>query len=66
MEDVIDIHDLKTCKSGDYFLVDVHLEVNGLLTVEQGHQIAVLARKKLLENPVILNVMIHVDPVEIQ
>lgn len=66
MEGVIDIHDLKTRKSGDYLLVDVHLEVNGLLTVEQGHQIAVAARKKLLENPTILNVMIHIDPVEIQ
>lgn len=66
MEGVIDLHDLKTRKSGDYLLVDVHLEVNGLLTVEQGHQVAVLARKKLLENPIILNVMIHIDPVEIQ
>ncbi|WGL97559.1 cation diffusion facilitator family transporter [Arsenophonus sp. aPb] len=66
MEGVIDIHDLKTRKSGDYLLVDVHLEVNGLLTVEQGHQIAVAARKKLLENPTILDVMIHIDPVEIQ
>ncbi|WGL96717.1 cation diffusion facilitator family transporter [Arsenophonus nasoniae] len=66
MEGVIDIHDLKTRKSGDYLLVDVHLEVNGLLTVVQGHQIAVAARKKLLENPTILNVMIHIDPVEIQ
>lgn len=66
MDGVIDIHDLKTRKSGDYLLVDVHLEVNGLLTVEQGHQIAVSARKKLLENPTILNVMIHVDPVEMQ
>ncbi|MFS1538837.1 MAG: cation diffusion facilitator family transporter [Candidatus Phlomobacter fragariae] len=66
MEGVIDIHDLKTRKSGDYLLVDVDLEVNGLLTVEQGHQIAVSARKKLLENLAILNVMIHIDPVEIQ
>ncbi|WP_063657264.1 cation diffusion facilitator family transporter [Candidatus Arsenophonus triatominarum] len=66
MGGVIDIHDLKTRKSGDYLLVDVHLEVNGLLTVEQGHQIAVSARKKLLENPTILNVMIHVDSVEMQ
>ncbi|VAY02349.1 putative cation efflux system protein [Arsenophonus endosymbiont of Aleurodicus dispersus] len=66
MDGVIDIHDLKTRKSSDYLLVDVHLEVNGLLTVEQGHQIAVLARKKLFDNPLILNVMIHIDPVIIQ
>lgn len=38
----------------------------GLLTLEQGHLIAVSSRKKLLENPTILNVMIHVDPVEMQ
>ncbi|AMA64696.1 Ferrous-iron efflux pump FieF [Candidatus Arsenophonus lipoptenae] len=65
IDGVLNIHDLKTRKSGDYLLVDVHLEVDGLLTVEEGHQIAFFARKKLLTNSNILNVMIHVDPVKI-
>jgi divalent metal cation (Fe/Co/Zn/Cd) transporter len=31
---------------GDLALVDVHLEVNGELSVKEGHQIAVNARNK--------------------
>lgn len=56
-------HDLKTRKMGDMILVDVHLEVNGQLTVEQGHDIALEARKRVMASKNILNVMTHVDPV---
>lgn len=55
-------HDLKTRKSGDYYLVDVHLEVDGSITVQEGHDIAVNLRSQLLEDPQILDVMTHLDP----
>ncbi|KPD03126.1 cation diffusion facilitator family transporter [Moellerella wisconsensis] len=55
-------HDLKTRKSGDYYLVDVHLEVDGTLSIQCGHDIAVNVRDRLLEHPQILNVMTHLDP----
>lgn len=56
------IHDLKTRKMGDLVVVDVHLEIDGDLSVKVGHDIAVLARKSVLDNHHVLNVMTHVDP----
>ncbi len=57
------IHDLKTRKMGDLIVVDVHLEIDGNLSVREGHDIAVAARKAVLDNYSVLNVMTHVDPV---
>ncbi len=63
---VLGIHQLRTRKMGDMTLVDVDLEVDGNLTVTQGHDIAVLARQRVLENHHVLDVMIHVDPVVVR
>ena len=57
-------HDLRTRKMGDGILVDVHLEIEGTLTVIEGHKIAMDARQRLMEQHAVLNVMTHVDPVE--
>ncbi|EMI5491357.1 cation transporter [Providencia stuartii] len=62
IEDIKGFHDLKTRKSGDFYLVDVHLEVDGDMSIMMGHDIAVNVRDKLMENPQILNVMTHLDP----
>jgi len=56
------IHDVRTRKMGDMILVDAHLEVDATLTVEQGHNIAVEARKRVLQRHRVLNLMTHVDP----
>ncbi len=60
---VAGVHDLKTRKMGDFALVDVHLEVNGDLSIREGHDIAVEARKRVMSALNVLNVMIHLDPV---
>jgi cation diffusion facilitator family transporter len=57
------IHGLRTRKTGDLILVDVHLEVDGQLTVAQGHAIAEEARERILARHRVLDVMTHVDPV---
>jgi cation diffusion facilitator family transporter len=57
-------HDLRTRKMGDGILVDVHLEIDGTLTVVEGHRIALDARRRVMEKHAVLNVMTHVDPVE--
>ena len=57
------LHDLKARHMGDLILVDVHIEVDGTKSVREGHDIALDARLKVLENKRILNVMTHVDPV---
>ena len=56
------VHDVRTRKMGDMVVVDAHIEVNALLTVEEGHDIAVLARERVMQRHRVLNLMTHVDP----
>jgi len=59
---VSDVHDVRTRKMGDMIIVDAHIEVDALLTVEAGHDIAVEARQRVLKRHRVLNLMAHVDP----
>ncbi|HDR8948450.1 TPA: cation diffusion facilitator family transporter [Burkholderia cepacia] len=56
------VHDLKTRKMGDMVVVDAHIEVDASLTVEVGHNIAVDARRRVMQRHRVLNLMAHVDP----
>jgi divalent metal cation (Fe/Co/Zn/Cd) transporter len=56
------VHDVRTRKMGDMIVVDVHLEVDATLSVEQGHDIAVVARNRVMQHHRVLNMMTHVDP----
>ncbi len=55
-------HDVRTRKMGDMLVVDVHIEVDGMLSVEAGHAIAVAARRQVMQRHRVLNMMVHVDP----
>jgi hypothetical protein len=46
---VLGVHDLRTRKTGDMLLVDVHLEIDGDLSVRQGHEIAEAVQARVLE-----------------
>ncbi len=59
---VSDVHDVRTRKMGDMIVVDAHIEVDASITVEAGHDIAVLARQRVLQRHRVLNLMTHVDP----
>lgn len=59
---VTGFHDLRTRRVGDMILVDVHIEVNGDLNVRTGHDIALEARRRVMEALPVLNLMTHVDP----
>ncbi len=59
---VSNVHDVRTRKMGDMIVVDAHIEVDATLTVEAGHDIAVLARQRVLQRHRVLNIMTHVDP----
>jgi cation diffusion facilitator family transporter len=59
---VLGAHDVKARKMGDFLLVDAHIEVDGTLTVAEGHRIAVNARARVLASHRALNLMTHVDP----
>jgi cation diffusion facilitator family transporter len=57
------IHGLKTRKMGDMIWVEVDLEMDGTLTIAQGHAIATEARKRVMQHEPVLDVMTHFDPV---
>ena len=59
---VSNVHELRTRKMGDMIVVDVHLEVESTLSVERGHDIAVLARERVMKRHRVLNLLSHVDP----
>jgi len=59
---VAGVHDVRTRKMGDMVVVDAHIEVDALLTVEQGHNISVAARAAVMRRHRVLNLMTHVDP----
>ena len=59
---VLGVHDIRTRKMGDMIVVDAHLEVPAHITVEAGHDIALLARHRVMQRHRVLNLMTHVDP----
>ena len=59
---VAGVHAVRTRKMGDMVIVDAHIEVDALLTVEAGHNIAVAARNAVLQHHRVLDLMTHVDP----
>ncbi len=59
---VAGVHDVRTRRMGDMIFVDAHIEVDADITVEQGHDIAVAARKRVMQRHRVLDLMTHVDP----
>lgn len=60
---VIDTEKLHVRKSGMKYLVDLHLTVNGDISVTEGHDIAHSLKDKVqAEMPDIADVLIHVEP----
>jgi cation diffusion facilitator family transporter len=57
------VHDLRTRKMGDMIMVDAHLEVDGSLSVRDGHDIANAARDRVMRKLPVLDVMTHLDPI---
>ncbi|HEU4372032.1 MAG TPA: cation diffusion facilitator family transporter [Telluria sp.] len=59
---VMGVHDVRTRKMGDMIVVDAHIEVDAAMTVEAGHDIAVAARRNVMQRHRVLSMMTHVDP----
>jgi divalent metal cation (Fe/Co/Zn/Cd) transporter len=63
VEGVKRVSGLRARRSGLDILVDLEIEVDGRLTVEKGHAIAVRVEKRILkEVEQVANVLIHVNP----
>jgi cation diffusion facilitator family transporter len=63
VEGVEGIDDLRVRRSGLVYLVDIHVEVHGTLTVLAGHALGHDVKDRLLESELpILDVLVHVEP----
>ncbi|SDU52422.1 cation diffusion facilitator family transporter [Desulfobacula phenolica] len=57
------VHKLRTRKLANYIYIDLHLEVDGHLSVIQGHDISEEVKQALIQkNPKIIDVMVHLEP----
>ena len=62
-ENVQQVHDIRTRYISTSVQVDLHIVVQGSLTVRQGHDIADDVRHRIIANiPEILDVVVHVEP----
>jgi len=60
---VEDLHELRTRRMAHRVFVDVHLQVDGDISVREGHAIGEAARKRVLAaHPEVVEVLIHLDP----
>jgi divalent metal cation (Fe/Co/Zn/Cd) transporter len=67
MDDVQEVHKIRTRSLGSGWSVDLHLLVDGDMSVRQSHRIADIAKKRLLaEGPDVVDVVVHVEPYEEQ
>jgi cation diffusion facilitator family transporter len=63
VEGVMDAHDLRVRISGGFYQAEIHIVVDGQLTVVKGHRIAKTVERSLLEEMDELDrVIVHVDP----
>lgn len=63
VRDVKGVHKLRTRKLANYIYIDLHLEVDGNLTVTRGHDISEDVKQALIKaNPKIMDVLVHLDP----
>ena len=63
VDQVADVEKLRIRKSGLEFFAEIHVRVDGQLTVEQGHRIGHNVKDQLLkELPRIRDVHVHVEP----
>jgi cation diffusion facilitator family transporter len=62
---VLQVHDIRTRYISSSIQVDLHIVVDGLITVREGHDIADDVRARIIDAiPEVLDVIVHVDPPE--
>jgi len=66
IDGVRDVHALRTRNIGPGLQVDLHLQVDPELSVRDGHDLAGIAKHRLLEHENVVDVLIHIEPFEKQ
>jgi len=60
---VLSVHKIRTRKTGYGYQVDMHIQVEGNMTVTEGHNISEKAKARLIQKgPNIIDVIVHVEP----
>lgn len=63
---LVDFHDLKTRKSGDFILVELHLDLPGYMTIAEAHDIADEVESRIKKAvPLVNYVLTHFDPIPV-
>lgn len=63
IENVEGVHAVRTRMIASSIYIDLHLEVNGELSVAEGHSVSEKVKQILIEtNPGIIDVMVHIEP----
>ena len=56
-------HKMRSRKLGSSVYLDLHLQVDGKLTVQKGHDITEIVKNTLIKNnPKIIDVLVHLEP----
>ncbi len=64
-EGVLQVHDIRTRYISTSIQVDLHIVVEGSITVREGHDIADDVKARIIDTiPEVLDVIVHVDPPE--
>jgi cation diffusion facilitator family transporter len=59
------MHKIRSRQMGSDWFIDLHIQVDGNMTVNKGHEIAESVKKALIEKgPDIIDVMVHIEPYE--
>ena len=59
---VMDVHKIRTRYVGFSLFVDLHIEVDGGMTVKEGHDISEEVKRKIIENgPNVIDVVVHLE-----
>ncbi len=65
IDGVVNVHEVKVHQRGPDRTIDIKIEVDGGITVNEGHDIASLVKKSLIESDLrVVDVMVHVNPVK--
>ena len=64
-EQVMSVHAIRTRRMGPGIFVDLHVQVNGELSVNVGHDISELVKQNLMaDGPKVYDVLVHLEPFE--
>lgn len=67
IQGVIEIHKVRTRYISNSILVDMHIVVDGSISVREGHAIADEVENQIISGiPTVLGVVIHIDPQEVE